>query len=94
MAYPLPWETVSQSDQGREDSEKRNRQAGEKALERNLQTIGFRGLNPMKKLPFQQRGQLPITLKIRILKFWNLTVCSVHSALHPITTQSPRGEGK
>jgi len=46
----------------------------------------------MKKLPFQQRGQLPITLKIRILKFWNLTVCSVHSALHPITTQSLEGE--
>src|SRR4030043_1917231 len=38
---PSPLETVSQSDQGREDSEKRNRQAGEKALERNLQTIVF-----------------------------------------------------
>jgi hypothetical protein len=47
----------------------------------------------MKKLPFQQRRQLPITLKIRILKFWNPTVCSVHSALHPITTQSLKGEG-
>ena len=47
----------------------------------------------MKKLPFQQRGQLPITLKIRILKFWNPTVYSVHSALHPITTQSLKGEG-
>jgi hypothetical protein len=47
----------------------------------------------MKKLPFQQRGQLPITLKIRILKFWNPTVCSVHSALHPIATQSLKGEG-
>jgi hypothetical protein len=47
----------------------------------------------MKKLPFQQRGKLPITLKIRILKFWNPTVCSVHSALHPITTQSPDGRG-
>ena len=47
----------------------------------------------MKKLPFQQRGQLPITLKIRILKFWNPTACSVHSALHPITTQSLEGEG-
>jgi hypothetical protein len=47
----------------------------------------------MRKLLFQQRGQLPITLKIRILKFWNPTVCSVHSALHPIATQSRWGEG-
>ena len=50
----------------------------------------------MKKLPFQQRGQLPITLKIRILKFWNPIPPgrdSVHSALHPITTQSLKGEG-
>jgi len=37
----------------------------------------------MKEWPFQQRGQLPITLNVRILKLWNLAVCSVHSALHP-----------
>ena len=51
----------------------------------------------MKEWPFQQRRQLPITStsNVRILKLWNLTVCSVHSAPHPITTQSlDGGEGK
>jgi len=37
---------------GAEDSEKRNRQAGEKALERNLRTITFRRFKAMKELPF------------------------------------------
>jgi hypothetical protein len=45
----------------------------------------------MKELPFQQPGQLPITLNVRILKLWNSTVCSVHSTLLPIMTQSLRG---
>ncbi len=45
----------------------------------------------MKKLPFQQQGQLPITLNVRILKLWNPTVCSAPSAIRSITTQSQGG---
>jgi len=47
----------------------------------------------MKEWPFQQRGQLPIASNVPILKLGNLIVCSVHSALHPITTQSLDGGG-
>jgi hypothetical protein len=45
----------------------------------------------MKELPLQQQGQLPITLKIRILKFWNPTVYSVHSAPIPLQNNLQRG---
>jgi len=44
----------------------------------------------MKNLIFRQQGKFPIPLNTRILKFWNPIACSVHLALHPITTQSPQ----
>jgi hypothetical protein len=75
------------------DPRKRNRQTGEKVLERNLLRVKLGGFKAMKERTFLWRRPFPLTLNVRILKLWSPAVCSVFPRLHSITTQSHK-EGR